>query len=75
MSRADIVSVGSNSSRRCTDNLKQLHVSSPLQYVHSQAGAHHITDTNGLESLHSCSLLGVTVEGSSQNMAGRSRMG
>ena len=63
MSPADIVTVGSSFSRRCTDNLKQLHGSSPLQYAHSQAGAHHVTATNGLESLRSCSLLDVTVEG------------
>ena len=64
MSRADIVAVGSSSSRRYTDNLKQFHGSSPLQYVHSQAGAHHVTATNGLESLRSFSLSDVTVEGS-----------
>ena len=64
MSRADIVAVGNSSSRRCTDNLKQLHGSSPLQYVYSHAGAHHLTATNGLESLRSCSLSDVTVEGS-----------
>ena len=64
MSRADIVAVGSSSSRPCTDNLKQLHGSSPLQYVHSQAGAHHVTATNVLESLRSCSLSDVTVEDS-----------
>ena len=64
MSRADVVAVGSSSSRRCTDNLKQLHGSSPLQYVHSKAGAHHVTATNGLESLRSCSLPDVNVEGS-----------
>ena len=75
MSRADIVAVGSSSLRRCTDNLRQLHGSSPLQYVHSQASAHHVTATNGLEFLRSCSLSDVTVEGSSHNMAGRSRMG
>ena len=63
MSRADIVAVGSSSSRRCTDNLQQFRGSSPLQYVHSQAGAHHVTATNGLESLLSCSLSDVTVEG------------
>ena len=64
MSRADIVAVGSRSSRRCTDNLKQFHGSSPLQYVHSQASAHHVPATNGLEYLRSCSLSDVTVEGS-----------
>ena len=64
MSPADIVTVGSSSSRRCMHNLKQFHGSSPLQYVHSQAGAHHVTATNGLESLRSCSLTDVTVEGS-----------
>ena len=64
MSRADIVAVGSSSSRRCTDNLNQLHGSSPLYYVHLQAGGHHVTATNGLESLRSCSLSDVTVEGS-----------
>ena len=64
MSRAEIMAVGSCSSRRCTDNLKQLHGSSPLQYVYSQAGAHHITVTNGLEYLRPCSLSDVTVEGS-----------
>ena len=61
MSRADIVEVGSSPSRRCTDILKQIHGSSTLQCVHSQAGAHHVTATNGLESLRSCSLSGVTV--------------
>ena len=64
MYRADIVAVGSSSSRRCTVNLKLLHGSSPLQYVHSQAGAYHATATNGLESLRPCSLSDVTVEGS-----------
>ena len=39
VSQADIVAVGSSSSRRCTDNLKQLHGSSPLYYVHLQTGA------------------------------------
>ena len=64
MSRAGSVAVGSSSSRHCTDNLKQLHGSRPLPYVYSQAGAHHVTATNGLESLRSCSLSDVTVEGS-----------
>ena len=32
--------------------------------VHSQAGAHHVTATNGLESLRSSSLSNYTVEGS-----------
>ena len=63
--RADIVAVGNSSSRRRTDNLKQLHGSSQLQnIVYSQAGAHHVTATNGLESLRPCSLSDVTVEGS-----------
>ena len=65
MSRADIAAVGSRSSRHCTDNLEQLHGSSPLQYVYSQSGTHHGTATNGLESLRPCSLSDVTVEGSS----------
>ena len=65
MSRADIVAVGSSSSRHCTDNHMQLHGSSPLYYyVHLQAGAHHGTATNGFESLRPCSLSDVTVEGS-----------
>ena len=64
MSQAGIVAVGSSSSRRWTDNLKQLYGSRPLQYVYSQAGAHHVTATNGLESLRPCSLSDVTVEGS-----------
>ena len=67
VSRADIVAVGSSSSRRCTDNLKQVHGSSPLQcYVDSKAGSHHVTATNGLESLRSCSH--VTVEGNLYNL-------
>ena len=69
VSRADIVAVGSSSSRRCTDNLKQVHGSSPLQcYVDSKAGSHHVTATNGLESLRSCSLSDVTVEGNLYNL-------
>ena len=64
VSRADIVAVGSSSSRRCTNNIKQLRGSSPLYYVHLQTGAHHVTATNGLESHRSCSLSDVTVEGS-----------
>ena len=64
MSRANIVAVGSSSSRCCTDNIKQLHGSSPLYYVHLQTGAHHVTATNGLESLRLCSLSDVTANGS-----------
>ena len=58
------MAVGSSSSRRCTNNLKQLHGSSPLQYVHSKADEHHVTATNGLEYLCSCPLSHVTVDGS-----------
>ena len=58
------MAVGGSSLRSWTDNVKQLHGSTPLQYVHSQAGAHHVTSTNGLESLRSCSLSDVTVESS-----------
>ena len=68
VSRADIVAVGSSSSRRPTDNIKQLHGSNPLQYVYSQAG---VTATNGLESLRPCSLLGVIVEGSRLSLSFR----
>ena len=64
MSRADIVAVGSSSSWRCTDNLKQLHGSSPLYSLHLQAGAPHVNATNGLEYRRSCSLSDATVEGS-----------
>ena len=64
MSRADIVAVGSNTLRRFADNLKQLHGSSPLQYVYSQADAHDVTATNGLESLRPCSLSDAIVAGS-----------
>ena len=38
--------------------------SSSMAQVHAQAGAHHVTATNGLEYLRSCSLSDVTVEGS-----------
>ena len=50
---------------------RRLHGSNPLQYLHSQAGAHHVTATNGLESLRPCSLSDVTVEGS--RLSGSSR--
>ena len=67
MSRAGIVTVGSSSSRRWTDNLKQLYGSSPLQ-AGAHAGAHHVTATNGFEYLRPCSLSDVTVEGSRLSM-------
>ena len=46
---------------------KQLHFSSPLQYVYSQAGAHHVTVADGFDYIsppEACSLSDVTVEGS-----------
>ena len=36
VSRADLMAVGSSSSERCTDNLKQLHRSSPLKYMYTR---------------------------------------
>ena len=41
--------------------------SSPLHYVHLQAGAYHVTATNALAYLRSCSLSDVTVEVSRQS--------
>ena len=44
-----------------SSSMAQVHYN---MYTYSQAGAHHITATNGLESLRPCSLSDVTVEGS-----------